>query len=151
MVLALLVGGGIGWIALRSREHQVRMSAALTAYLNAKLTREVAEIAVIEYIEGIYKQDLETIECEIARAESDQARAADRVEWATHMYGMGFGPLGPKIEQDHVQTRGSVLDKLKKDKTIEKLNSEVEKARADELAKQADYEREKAAEPWLLW
>ena len=35
--------------------------AAEAAYHNAKLTREVAELAIAEYTEGIYKQDMETV------------------------------------------------------------------------------------------
>src|SRR2546421_5309526 len=53
----------------------LRLSASLAAaaatYENAKLTREVAEIAVIEYKEGIYRQDTDTIKGEIALAESE--------------------------------------------------------------------------------
>ena len=47
---------------------------ALAKYENAKLTREVAEIAVVEYTEGIYKADLQTIDNEIGLAKSDLER-----------------------------------------------------------------------------
>jgi HlyD family secretion protein len=50
------------------------------AYLNAKLSREVAEIAVAEYVEGIFKQDLYTLKSEIAGAEAAIQKAEDRLE-----------------------------------------------------------------------
>ena len=50
------------------------------AYLNAKLSREVAEIAVAEYVEGIFKQDLYTLKSQIAGAESAIQKAEDRLE-----------------------------------------------------------------------
>ncbi|MHB1561875.1 MAG: efflux RND transporter periplasmic adaptor subunit, partial [Isosphaeraceae bacterium] len=43
-------------------------------FLNAKLTREVAEIAVKEYVEGVYVQELNSIESDIKLAESDLLR-----------------------------------------------------------------------------
>ena len=54
---------------------------AEAAYQQSKLTREVAEIAVTEYVEGVYKQEKETIQGEIALAKSELKRAEDRLEW----------------------------------------------------------------------
>ena len=51
-------------------------------FKNATLAREIAEIAVIEYVEGIAKQDEATIEGEIKLAESELARAKDGIEFA---------------------------------------------------------------------
>ena len=45
-------------------------------------TLEVAEINVKEYIEGIYPQEMKTIQGEIKLAESELARAQDRLEWS---------------------------------------------------------------------
>ena len=53
---------------------------ANAAYQNAKLSREVAEIAVTEYVEGIFKQDLYTLKSEIAGAEAAIQKADDRLE-----------------------------------------------------------------------
>ena len=38
---------------------RITVKAAEATYENARLAREVAEIAVVEYIEGIYKSDHE--------------------------------------------------------------------------------------------
>ena len=45
--------------------------------LNARLTREVAEIAVIEYNEGIFLQDLTDVEGENKVAEAELALAEE--------------------------------------------------------------------------
>ncbi len=52
---------------------------AEAAYQNAKLAREVAEIAVVEYDQGIYPQDQETLRDQIATAQSAVQRAEARL------------------------------------------------------------------------
>ena len=66
---------------------------------NAKLTREVAEIAVVEYVEGIFKQDLATVEGEIKLAESDLSRSEDRLDWARRMYEKGYVSLATRTSR----------------------------------------------------
>ena len=50
---------------------KITTKSAKANFQNATLTREVAEIGVVEYEEGIYKQDLATVKGEIKLAESD--------------------------------------------------------------------------------
>ncbi len=47
---------------------RIKEESAKAEYQNAKLTREIAEIAVIEYTEGIFVQDLATVEGELKLA-----------------------------------------------------------------------------------
>ena len=54
--------------------------SAEAAYQNARLTREVAEIAVKEYEEGIYLSDKAEIQGEIKLAESAKQKAKARHE-----------------------------------------------------------------------
>ncbi len=65
MLIVLIAGVILGWV-----EHRIRLRAAESAYTNAKLTRIVAEIALAEYVDGIYKQDVKSIELEISSAET---------------------------------------------------------------------------------
>ncbi len=138
----------------------ITTKGADAAYQNAKLTREVAEIGVIEYIEGIFKQDFATVEGEIKLAEADLKRAEDRLEWSDQMLKKGYVSLGQNISDkltlqrakftlEQSQTKRSVLLKYTKQKTIKELQSEVEKARSDELAKQATWDLEKSKEEKL--
>ena len=114
-----------------------------------------------EWEEGTYLQNRETILGEIALAKSDLTRAEDRVEWANRMNKKGFVSAGQvksdrltlekaKFVVEQVETKRTVLEKYTKDKTLKELRSEVEKARSDELAKKATWEREQANEVKLL-
>ena len=139
---------------------KISTSEKEAAYQNAKLTREVAEISVIEYIEGTYKEDLATLEGEISLAASDLMRADDRVAWASKMFDKGYVSKAQKVSEELTRQQASfkkeqaerkkvVLEKYTKPKTIKDLTSEVEKARSDELAKKQTYELEKSKEAKL--
>jgi HlyD family secretion protein len=128
-------------------EHQRRILALrelAASYQNAVLTREVAEIAVVEYVEGVFKQEEASAQSEITLAQSDRKRAEERLVWANRLYG-GRLTLQRTISIEHACTKLKVLEKYTKDKTIRELKSEVEKARADEQAKKAAYDRMKWA------
>src|SRR5262249_10354106 len=69
---------------------KITTKSAEANFLNAKLTREVAEISVTEYKEGIFVQDLATYEGDIKLAESELTRSEDRLEWARRMFDKGY-------------------------------------------------------------
>jgi multidrug resistance efflux pump len=139
---------------LRDRQvsQEVAVRGAQADAHSARLDREVAEIAVVEYKQGIFVQDLATVQGEIKLAESDEARALDRVDWARRMFNKGFVTIAEKIGEElmlkkaiyakeQAQSKLKVLLEYTKNKTIKELESEVEWAKARELAKQAALER----------
>ena len=139
---------------------QITTKSAAANHENAKLTREVAEIAVVEYVEGIFKQDLATVEGEIKLNESDLSRAEDRLDWARRMYEKGYVSLATRTSEEltlkkakfaleQAQSKKKVLVDYTKHKTIKELQSEVEKARSDELAKKATFALEDSKEKKL--
>ena len=139
---------------------QITTKSADANFRNATLTREVAEIAVREYVEGIYKQDLATVEGEIKLAESELSRALDRVDWAQRMFVKGYVSMAQKVSEDlalkkarfsleQAQSKKKVLVDYTRDKTIKELKSEVEKAGSDELAKKATWSLETSKEKKL--
>jgi HlyD family secretion protein len=139
---------------------QITTKSASASYDNAKLTREVAEIAVVEYVEGIFKQDYATVEGEIKLNESDLSRSEDRLDWARRMYDKGYVSMATKVSEEltlkkarfaleQSQSKKDVLVKYTKHKTIKELESEVEKARSDELAKKATFALEDTKEKKL--
>ncbi len=145
-------------VSIQQRNRQITIAGARAAYLNAQLTRQVAEIALVEYQEGIYKQDKQTIQGEIALAESDRKRAEDRLEWSRKMFARGVVSqtqlTSDKLSVDRAafsteqaKTKLDVLEKYTVNKTIKELQSEIEKARAEELARWADYVRAR----WRPW
>ena len=139
---------------------RITTKSAEANFLNAKLTREVAEIAVREYVEGVYVQELATVEGEIKLAESDLMRAEDRLDWARRMFEKGYVSMATKVSEElnfkkaqftleQAQSKKNVLVKYTREKTIKELESEVKKANSDELAKQATWELEKGKESKL--
>jgi multidrug resistance efflux pump len=136
---------------------KITTMGALASYHNARLSREVAEMAVVEYLDGISKQELETASGEIALAEIDLKRTEGRLEWSNLMYAMGYTSLGESLSDklflrravfamEKAQTKKRVLQQYTKEKTLKQLRSAVEKARSDELAKQSTWELEKSKE-----
>jgi HlyD family secretion protein len=129
-------------VIVMRRERNARVIALTSAkanYENAQLTREVAEIAVVEYTEGILKQDIATFEGEIILARFDLKRATERSQpdlpaarEATLRLDRAFASLS-RLEND-IKVR-----------TVKALESDVTSAAADEQAKKAAYERLKAA------
>jgi RND family efflux transporter MFP subunit len=142
------------------KNQKIATLGAQAAFENAKLTREVAEISVVEYVEGIYKQEFETVQGEIALADAERKRAEDRIVWSDRMYEKGYVSKAQNIADkvslqqkvfafEQAQTKKAVLEKYTRDKTIKELQSEVEKAKSDELAKQQTWELEKDKEAKL--
>ncbi|QEH33126.1 Cobalt-zinc-cadmium resistance protein CzcB [Aquisphaera giovannonii] len=139
---------------------KISTQSAEASFQNAKLTREVAQIAVKEYMEGIYLQDQATIQGEIKLAESDLKRSEDRVDWSNRMWEKGYVSKASKVSEEltyqkakfaleQAQTKLKVLEEYTKNKTIKELTSEVEKAKSDEYAKQQAWELEKTKEAKL--
>jgi RND family efflux transporter MFP subunit len=139
---------------------RITTESAKANFSNATLTREVAEIAVIEYVEGIFIQDLATVEGEIKLAESELSRSLDRLDWARRMYEKGYVSLATKVSEElalkksrfaleQAQSKKKVLVEYTKGKTIKELKSEVEKTHSDELAKKATHELEVSKEKKL--
>ena len=123
----------------------------------ARLTREIAELAIEEYEEVGYPQDLATAEGQIKLAESDLGRSQDRLAWSGRMIEKGNVSKSVKhadelaverarFDLEQAGTSRKVLVDYTRRKTIKALQVEVEKARADELAKGATWDLEKAKE-----
>ena len=130
-------------VAVRERLRMiVALQVAEASYWNATLTREVAEIATLEYKEAIARQDLAVCEAERAMAQSNvkaarkaaDHRAIDQAEAALR----------------HAQEAMSILEKNRA-QTIGALMADVQKAKANELARKADLERIRAARNRFIW
>jgi hypothetical protein len=144
------------------------------SYENAKLTREIAEIGIAEYVQGIFVQDKANLEGErlLAQSEIDRARlliqlAKDRLERITKASSGTIGDLAavfsfhdqvasftrrlPRAElaAKKVASKLKILSDYTKAERIMELKAAVEKARVDELAKKADWQTELAREKRL--
>jgi len=127
---------------------------------NAQLPREAAEIAVTEYVEGTFKQEREGLLGRIGLAESVLKQAEDRRAKMKNLVEKGLASRERLVTEEmavqralltlqQAQRKRDTLERYTKDKMIKTLQGEVEKARADELAKQAAYGLAKAAQERL--
>ncbi len=152
------------------------VKSAEATYTTAKLTREVAEIAVTEYqfgtlvmekgvLEGEQKLHLAAIPRDHKRLDrliSAQKQAHEALEQGllkpspseilaeiTIESHVEMAELRLRQDQDLLETdalKKQMLEKYTGPKRINELRAEVEKARSDELAKRATWERERAME-----
>ncbi|MBX6316050.1 MAG: HlyD family efflux transporter periplasmic adaptor subunit, partial [Isosphaeraceae bacterium] len=139
---------------------EIATKRAEADYMNAVKTREVAEYAVEEYKLGIYPQDLSTVEGEITLAMSDLARAKDRVKWSDDMLKKKYVSQSQNlaehlavqkadISEKQAKLKKQVLETYTKKKQLTELMANVEKAKADELAKEATLNLEQQKEKKL--
>jgi hypothetical protein len=142
----------------RWRTQQIVARRAEDEYHNARLAREIAEIAVQEYIECTFPQELANVDAAIRRAESDLKRAEDQLAWARSNSYKGFPPLlttdqlsvkKARFALEHALSKKKVLVSFTKDKTSKELTDQVDRARSNELAKKAVWEIEKLKESAL--
>ncbi len=143
----------------------ISAGSAEAAFINARLMREVAEIAVVEYVEGVFLQDKATLEGELNLAQSDLGRERDFIELAKSRldrikkasngstldlhYEFQFADSVltqerkvPRAELavKQVESKLRLLDKYTKPRRVTALKSEIEKARSIELQKRAESE-----------
>jgi HlyD family secretion protein len=127
---------------------------------NAQKTREVAQIAVNEYVEGTYPQDMKNVEGEIVLAKSERARALDRLKWTIDMVKKQYASPSQKLadEQAHLKAKISEDNAVDKQRVLRnytftrektELEANVQKALADELAKKATWNLETQKEAKL--
>jgi HlyD family secretion protein len=127
---------------------------------NAEKTRIVAEISVKEYLEGSFPQDQQTITGEIKLAQSELARAADRLDWSKKMLTMKYVSDSQVLADDMAKQKSDislanarkkmeVLEQFTKVKQTTELEANVKKAESDELAKKSTYTLEKTKEDKL--
>jgi hypothetical protein len=147
---------------------KIIVTSAAAKYENAKLTREVAELVVVEYEEGIFKQDETGLQGDLILAESDLRRATDMIQFARNQLAEGkeaskgsvydlqlefsfedrigeseLGEAKARIAVAKLQSKLDLLRKFMKPKCIKAPQIEVEKARSDEQVKQAKWQHEK--------
>jgi RND family efflux transporter MFP subunit len=155
---------------------RITTKAAEANYLNAKVAREVAQIAVTEYVEGGYTHDLEDLKGRIDEGRNtvkkieerlERTRAArQRLKDAPTAPGGAHGPDWIMADVDiqdrlddaelrlarerrslaRAEWKRESLEKYSGPRTIKELESAVKKAHSEELVKQATFELQKQKE-----
>jgi len=148
---------------------QIKIESAKASLQIAVLTREVAEIALIEHEQGIFVQEKAATEAELKLARSDMERARPQIQIAKDrlvqikqtsqgstsdianefrfndqvvIAELEVTNAGFAIEQ--AESKLKVLLEYTKPKRVNELRSNVEKARSDELAKRATWSLEQS-------
>jgi RND family efflux transporter MFP subunit len=170
------VVGELDSAALRDQliNQTITVTAAEANWHNAKLRREIAEIAAIEYEAGTFKQEKMALSGAANVARSALQKAEARLE-RTRRARKRLGDIQPpdarkpaaadiladldledridsaeqavlreKVALEVVETKRQTLEKFTRDRTIKDLKVEIERKRADELAKKAAYELEQS-------
>ncbi len=152
---------------------QLKTDLATVNYQNAKLAREVAEIALVEYQEGIFRQEQMSLQGAVNLATSSVKKSTARLERIRIVQkrlhdmlaakGAERSPADIAAELDveervddteekvlqqtmaleQAQTRLKSLLEYSHPKTIKELKYEIEQKRAVEFEKQSVWDREK--------
>ncbi len=155
---------------------EIATRGADAKYQNARLTREVAELAMTEYLESTYPQEHRTIAGRVEIAQAGIGAAQARLEHAQGarkrmdsarlrhqndgfptdvMAELTFDDYLAEamarvpqrtFELEAAKLQLEILEKFTKRKTTNQLQSTIEKARSDELAKQQLWDLEKVKE-----
>jgi HlyD family secretion protein len=123
----------------------------------ARLEREIAELAVVEYEEGLYVRDLLEANGSIALAHGELARAEDEYEsarkekQADRKKWMVADQARKKaiFELERAEARKKVLVQYTKERKVKELKLAVKKARLEETAQKANWELELSNEKAL--
>lgn len=141
---------------------------------NAKFAREIAEIELIEYREGIYVQDKAVLDGARLLAESDLERKRDLLKFARRQFADARSPsknlpaesaresrAADNVARQEIELRRSELalaiaeskvknlDGYTRPKRISEIRSKIEKARSNELALQVERELGQSRLRWL--
>jgi Bacterial signalling protein N terminal repeat len=163
MIVVLLASLAL-WLIVARREQRRRaiaLQAAEAGYKNAILTREVAEITMLEYVEGIHPHDVQAVEGELAHAKFKLERVQGWIDAKKHGLPIDLvpGDLADGDEQAIGRARSAVEQALKKramadqikERTVKDIQSEIDHAKADELARKAERDQLKAIGTRLFW
>jgi HlyD family secretion protein len=140
---------------------KITVESAKANFENAKLLRENAEIAVVEYEEGLYKMQVEEVVGDIKIAEAELALAEDELKQDKDLaVSKGIGKLEVKRRElavlrarfglEKAQKREKLLRDFTRPKKLKALKSKVVGMRSNELAKQATWELERGKEKKLV-
>jgi hypothetical protein len=167
---AFLLAGVLAMMAAFEQRERVRseraISAAGTAYQRSTLARERAELAVKDYTDGTYRQELAAVVSELNQAQDQLIRVTTTLdpaqEWAEYIKSKGYLLLVNGAQSrtlaltkamfavEQARSKKLVLTEYTRGKTLADLNNRVAKARLDESARKAEFDKAKATPAGLI-
>lgn len=121
----------------------IGVKAAEADYRNGKMKREVAEIGVKEFVDGISKEDIEQADAAIAQATAGRVRAEDQAKTSDSDDNQR-ALTEARIAEAKAKAKREILVKYTEAKDLKELEAEVFKAKETELEKEAAFLREKS-------
>jgi multidrug efflux pump subunit AcrA (membrane-fusion protein) len=122
---------------------KIGVEAAEAAYRSARMSREVAEIGVKEFVDGISKEDIEQADAAIARAAAERTVAEAKVK-ASQSPDDRQVLAAARLAEQKALAKKAILVKYSEVKEVKELESEVFKAKEEELMKELAWRREKS-------
>lgn len=128
---------------------------ARSSVIQAEKDFEVAQIAVKEFLEGTYKQQLQDQQSKITIAEENLRTAQNSLQHTLRIFrkgyvsqleleGQQFSVQRAQLDLDSARTAKTVLEEFTKTKTMKDLESKVETARAKMESEKAAFSLEEA-------
>lgn len=87
------------------RQQEMTVQRAQADHLQAKLTLDVARVAVQEFRDGSKLQIEKTLAGQIAMAEANLERAVDHLRWSRRMFAKGYASVGQVSTEEVEQQR----------------------------------------------
>lgn len=122
-------------------QQKYRFKAAEEAHRAATIDREVAEIGVKEFVDGISKEDIEQADMEIAQATAVRLRAEELAKSGAAADKLALAEA--QSGERKARAKKAILLKYTEAKDLKALQGEVFKARAEELAREGAWQRER--------
>jgi multidrug resistance efflux pump len=134
---------------------RITYEKARSAMVQAEKDYQVAQISVKEYLEGVYKQELQTADAQITIALENLRSAQNVLQHSQRMFrkgyistleleGQQFSVQRAQLELDSARTAKDVLENFTKVKTLEDLQSKVETAKAKMESEKAAFALEES-------
>lgn len=122
-------------------QQQITCENSRASVIQALSNYEAALIALQEYLEGTYRQQVQDLLYQELMAEENLARAQQYYEYSRELYAKGyiserelqaneFDVQKKKVELETIKTKRRVLDKYTKEKVLTQLQADIESARA---------------------
>ena len=132
----------------------ITFNQAKSSLVEATTAVEVANISVKEYLQGVYKQELQTADANITIYMENLRSAQNSLEHTKKMFRKGFVSVlelesqqfnvkHSQLNLETAKTAKEVLEKFTRAKTLADLNSKVKQAEAKLDSVKAQYELEK--------
>lgn len=131
-------------------QQQITCENSRASVVQALSNYEAALIALQEYLEGTYRQQVQDLLYQELMAEENLARAQQYYEYSRELYAKGyiserelqaneFDVQKKKVELETIKTKRRVLDKYTKEKVLTQLQADIESARAKLEAARRNY------------